>query len=424
MKKIVLVFIGIFFIGIVPAQAQFWKKIKERASQVAEETIIRKVEEKTEEKTEQTVDEIFEAPNKIGKQKEDNPASDESWEEEEHGDYEEQEMTVNSNFDFEPGSSIVFSDDFSRDRPGDFPSQWDTNGSGEIVEANGDPWFRLTNKSMYIPLVKRELPENYTIEFDLLTSGLDNRTNSQAFMVLLWADTPGFDRAKTWNMVEISPCQFVPSPGAIEKVENGKRILRNEIGVDYREEIQGQNRISIAVNKTRLRVWLNENKLVDVPRLVPEAANIFKIYTRGLRDSRNVDEIYIKDFRIAETGQDLRSQLMNEGNFTTNEIQFDTNSANLKSSSTSMLDQIGGALADDPSLRVMIVGHTDADGDEASNLLLSQKRAQAVKTYLEEHYGVDPAQLFTSGQGESNPIVSNDTPENKAKNRRVEFIKL
>lgn len=409
-----------FFFSTMPSNAQFWKKLKERAGEAPKETVLQKAEEKTAEKTGQAMDSIFEAPNKIGQRKNTPPSENGEVEEEE----EEMGPTIDSNFDFEPGSSIIFFDDFSRDRTGDFPAKWDTNGSGEIVTANGEKWFRLANKSMYFPLIDQDLPENFTLEFDLLTTGLDRRTNSQAFLVILLAENQGFDRALTWNMVEISPCQFIASPGAVEKVENGKRIFRNNIGKDYREAIDGRSRISIAVNNTRMRVWINENKIVDVPRLVPETANTFKLYTRGLRDAREVDELYIKDFRIAETGQDLRGQLLNEGSFTTNDIQFDSGSAKLRPSSKTILDQIGDILSSEKSINIKIIGHTDSDGDEATNLTLSEKRAMAVNAYLQEAFGIDDARMQTEGQGASSPVVPNDSKENKAKNRRVEFIKL
>ena len=85
-------------------------------------------------------------------------------------------------------------------------------------------------------------------------------------------------------MTELSVCQFIGNRGVVEKVANGKRQLRNQIGKDYRDAINGKSHISIAINKTRMRVWLNENKLIDIPRLVPQGADSFKLAVRGLRD--------------------------------------------------------------------------------------------------------------------------------------------
>lgn len=69
---------------------------------------------------------------------------------------------------------------------------------------------------------------------------------------------------------------------------------------------------------------------------------------------------------------------------------------------------------------IKITGHTDSDGEEAYNLILSQKRAEAVKQFMEE-YSLRAIQIFTTGKGESEPIFPNLNAENKAKNRRVEI---
>jgi outer membrane protein OmpA-like peptidoglycan-associated protein len=71
-----------------------------------------------------------------------------------------------------------------------------------------------------------------------------------------------------------------------------------------------------------------------------------------------------------------------------------------------------------------IVGHTDADGNYASNLDLSKRRALSVKNELVKTFGIDASRLETDGMGETKPVALNDTPSNKALNRRVEFIKL
>ncbi len=72
---------------------------------------------------------------------------------------------------------------------------------------------------------------------------------------------------------------------------------------------------------------------------------------------------------------------------------------------------------------VIIVGHTDSDGDEASNLELSKKRATSVKNALSSDFGIDASRMETDGKGESQPEVPNKDAISKAKNRRVEFIK-
>ena len=416
--KFLLLFLFIF--SAAEVNAQFLKKLKKQAEEAVKETVIQKSEEKAAETTGQVMDSIFDAPGKIKKSKQN--GQDEETDETKIS--EEQSIIVNANFDFKPGALVFFYDDFRKDGLGDFPAKWDTNGSGELVEVEGEKWFRLANNSVYTLLTDNNLPENYTIEFDLLTTGLDKKTSSQAFLTLIFSDGPGFGKGNTWSMVELSPCQFIGNNGAVEKVVKGKRQLRNNVGKDYRNAINGYSRISIAVNKTRLRLWLNENKLVDIPRLIGNGINTFKMSTKGFRDERNVDEILIKDFRIAETGDDYRSKLLTEGRVSTNAILFESGSANLKPESNAIISEIANVLLENPEVNIKIIGHTDADGTESTNMELSKSRAEAVKAGMSDKYGIESERIVTEGKGESQPIADNNSPENKAKNRRVEFIKI
>jgi len=326
--------------------------------------------------------------------------------------------------DFQPGAVVLFEDDFSRDNKGDFPAKWDTNGSGEIVVIDGKKWFRIGGKSMYVPMIKETLPENYTIEFDLYTMGLDRQTSSQSWIELLLHDTPLFQSSRSSAMLKLSPCQFISSPGYKEKREHGKRQFWNEIGKDYRELINGKSHISIAVNGPRMRVWMNDNKLIDVPRMVPATAKTFKLFVRGLRDDPTKDEVYISNFRVGKAGVDNRSKLITEGRLTTNAIQFESGSDALLQKSYRTIREIAKVLENHEEVKIKIIGHTDADGSESSNLTLSKSRAMAVKNSLVNQYGITESRISTDGKGESAPVASNNTVEGKAQNRRVEFVKL
>jgi outer membrane protein OmpA-like peptidoglycan-associated protein len=81
-------------------------------------------------------------------------------------------------------------------------------------------------------------------------------------------------------------------------------------------------------------------------------------------------------------------------------------------------------LAENPELKIRIVGHTDADGADAANLDLSKRRAANVKNELVRSFGIDASRIQTDGRGEAEPVAPNNSPSNKALNRRVEFIRL
>lgn len=102
-------------------------------------------------------------------------------------------------------------------------------------------------------------------------------------------------------------------------------------------------------------------------------------------------------------------------------IEFESNSAVLLEPSKTELQQLLNYLQQHPKIQVAIHGHTDNVGEEAANLTLSQARAQAVVNFLSEQ-GIPPQRLSAKGFGAQQPLVSNETPEGRAKNRRVEFI--
>lgn len=104
-------------------------------------------------------------------------------------------------------------------------------------------------------------------------------------------------------------------------------------------------------------------------------------------------------------------------------IFFDSNSAKLKSTSIQELQQLKALLIEQPNMIIQINGHTDSEGDDNANLVLSQNRALSVKNYLEQE-GIDPKRLTAKGFGETQPIDSNDTPQGRSNNRRTEFVIL
>ncbi|HNF49590.1 MAG TPA: OmpA family protein, partial [Chitinophagales bacterium] len=100
------------------------------------------------------------------------------------------------------------------------------------------------------------------------------------------------------------------------------------------------------------------------------------------------------------------------------------NSATIKGESYGTLKDFAAVMTENPDVKVKIVGHTDSDGDDAKNMELSKKRAESVKSALNKEFGIDNSRMETEGKGETQPADNNNTPEGKANNRRVEFIKL
>ena len=105
-------------------------------------------------------------------------------------------------------------------------------------------------------------------------------------------------------------------------------------------------------------------------------------------------------------------------------ILFDTGKSELKSESGPALIEIAKLLKESPALKVYVVGHTDMVADLATNVKLSQARAQSVVNALVSQHGIASARLIPFGDGPYAPVASNKTEEGRAKNRRVELVEI
>lgn len=337
------------------------------------------------------------------------------------------DLEIYSKFDFVPGDKLIYFDDFSQDFIGDFPSKWNTNGTGEVIKLNNveGNWFEIKSGHYlyYIPLLDQELPEEYTVEFDLLTSGLDGQTSGTAGLDVLFDDNDGFRVGADMAQTSIPLCQYIARGINIQNKKNNKREIYTNVDADIRKAILNQPHISIAVNKKRFRLWVNQRKYIDVPQLVPE--NKLKFLKFGANVLKNdKDRVFIRNIKIAEGGVDLRRKLISEGRISTNGILFDSGSSNIQPQSYGIIRQISQVLMQDGSINLNIIGHTDADGNDDTNLKLSKSRADAVKQALVNVYKISEDRLQTEGKGESEPVGDNNSSAGKAQNRRVEFVKM
>ena len=102
-------------------------------------------------------------------------------------------------------------------------------------------------------------------------------------------------------------------------------------------------------------------------------------------------------------------------------VNFEVDKAVIPDANKPLLDNAVKIMEQVPSMKLMIIGHTDKTADAAYNMKLSQERAQAMKEYLVAQ-GADPSKLMTKGMGESDPIADNSTEQGRFRNRRIEFV--
>ncbi|HZM14132.1 MAG TPA: OmpA family protein [Bacteroidales bacterium] len=332
-----------------------------------------------------------------------------------------------SKYDFVPGEKVIFYEDFSQDAVGDFPALWNTNGSAEVVTTNLFPgnWMKYVMNECVWTDALLKLPDNYTIEFDVIPiGGLEGAGMSGWNMRLFQAKN-----AKAWDSGS-APGQggfyfwveYFGRPGYstwLYGTECEKLNLRGYVeGDQYKEKINQKYHIAIWVQKSRVRLYQDQNKIVDLPKAFP----IGCVKPDRLRFENGA--AMISNVRIAVGAPDMRNKLMTEGKLVTYGIYFDVNKDVVKPESYGTLKEIAAILNEVPDVKVKIVGHTDSDGADAANLDLSKRRAASVKNELVKSFGVNGDRLVTDGMGETQPVAANDTPANKALNRRVEFIKL
>lgn len=126
--------------------------------------------------------------------------------------------------------------------------------------------------------------------------------------------------------------------------------------------------------------------------------------------------------KVTVDAKAIGAGLERDGKIALYDVNFDTNKAVLREDSAPQLQSMADALKAQPAMKVLIVGHTDNQGDIEANLALSQKRAQAVVEALSGRYGIPASRLSARGVSSFAPVSSNATEEGRARNRRVELV--
>jgi outer membrane protein OmpA-like peptidoglycan-associated protein len=220
-----------------------------------------------------------------------------------------------------------------------------------------------------------------------------------------------------WNIFSFDLYEEArPKPVTIIKGDltdaNGSPIENATIEVAYANSDKVEQ-VKVNGNDGKYAVIVKQEKPQDIIVSVKKEGAAFqsKLITQEelkAPEKRNNNELIVKELKVGEA-------------YTINDILYDYNSAELSEKSRFILREFARYLKANPTIKIAIQGHTDSDGNDALNLDLSDRRAKGVENYLIQ-LGVAAERLDAKGFGETQPKVDNDTPENKAINRRTDFV--
>lgn len=408
-----------------PAEAQMLKRLRERAKD--------KVEQKLGEKQDEVIDNVIDGEGE--ESSEEVEEAEEVSSEESTGD---ENAAVNAtvaaesseevarlkpgegawaNFDFVPGERVLFSEDFTKDRVGNFPQRFEfMSGNAEVIEWDGRRWLRSNDETYFKIPLPENLPDRFTVEFDVtipwwgmdfhadeITEDAYNRNYFVTSGVILGCCEAGVYRGQGDAASSVDPRDFFEDM--------------------YKENNLSQPmRVRLHVDGSYIKMYLEEKRVANMPNGNFGRNNYLVFRIRGSADEKEAP--LITNFSINAGGTPMYDALMSEGRFATQGILFDTGSDRIRPESTPTLQEIGDLLSQHADLRLLIEGHTDNVGSDESNQTLSEKRAAAVREFIVSTYKIDGSRLESVGFGASKPSVPNDTPEGRQQNRRVELVKL
>jgi outer membrane protein OmpA-like peptidoglycan-associated protein len=311
--------------------------------------------------------------------------------------------------DFVPGERTVFYDDFSDAAEDEPPPHWRVRGDPIELRVGGGI-RQLTNIGhSNFSSTAIDFPTSFTVEMEIKYPA-----KSESWPGTNWQFLTKNGQGAARLMLIAHPDSHTLSFSANDSKERlGGKDVPN---VDFNQPIHA----ALWSQNGRYRVYVNGERVLDVnATTVPAPGQIYLEFNPGAAPA----EVGIRRVRVAESAPDFATVIGASGKYVTHGINFDNDSDRLKTESAPVLKQIAAGLDKNPNLKLEIDGYTDSVGDAAHNLDLSKRRAEAVRSVPVSHFGVDAERLTSNGFGAAKPIGSNDTPDGRAQNRRVEFVK-
>ena len=422
MKRLIILLVVAFAL-VMNADAQSWlNRLKDKAKSKIENRIDGTVDNAMDKGMDKAQDEATDAV----KGKKDKKSKDND-EEVEAADENPQVATSS---DFKRGSVIMFQDDVTAEQVGEFPSKWDMfSGTTEVKTVAGVKAINPTDNAQIQPLIKEQgayLPEEFTIEYDFYywPSKDDVGLNDIKLILAVTKDRSEYPGE---GHDEGDLTAFVLRHGVCDTEEHSYMFNGNHDGSFEYSFKKGWNHVALSFNKRALKVYFNDKRVVNLPRVNQPTWMCFQVpydymnltFIRNVVIAKGAVELYDRN---AQDVSAVEKAIQETGKFVTNNILFDTGKATLKQESMVEIMKVADYMKKNPSARFEVQGHTDNQGSDKINDPLSQQRAEAIVKAL-EGLGVDGFNLKAVGKGSHEPIADNKTEAGRAQNRRVVFIK-
>ncbi len=326
---------------------------------------------------------------------------------------------------------ILFSDDFKQDSPGQFPNKWRLLYCHETISGKyptRDYW-RVGNEDglpylasdkilrLVAPMMEQKnyLPDSFTIEFDFLVP--DAKSCAEIFF-----------GPRSSNIDSCKRVSFHVLKGGIHFAAASN--IHPDMAGKYPGEFDYKtwHHFEFSYHARKLDGYLDGHHLLAMNdcKFVPGSFSLGCVppikFSNVVAYTIDYVPVVMPMPSIIPPDREL-DKIITENKIVTYDIHFDVNKSTVKKESMPFINDLAAWMKANDTVKLRIDGHTDSDGRVPMNVKLSRDRAEAVRTLLIEA-GVAPGRISTEGFGPNKPIASNKTMDGKAKNRRVEFLKM